>query len=333
MLLAALVSLAALSAPAPPPAQEPQTHENFSSAIGTIENALELREFEKVERLHDEFVASRARTTDGTWMIESFEWAFDAKFESDSPARLDALFEEWRVHSPRSSLRKLAEAFMWQNRAWRAHGAGCSSSWVAGAEKVFSLNLLRAARALEEAADAKASPLWYTVAIRIAGGQERGEKEIETILEEGEIRHPAYRPLYWARLMFLLPAWGGDYEQADRFVRRAVERTRATEGGSFYAGLYLDMTRATRCGDALADSEASWPDMKQGLLDMIERHESAWNWNLLGTLACRFRDADTVAWALGKLGKDAHLGTGSPGISTQSCRAMIRPAPAPSRAT
>src|SRR5258708_39061813 len=130
--------------------------------------------------------------------------------------------------------------------------------------------------------------------------------------------------------MFLLPAWGGDYEQVDRFIRRAVERTRATEGSSFYAALYIDLMHTTPCGDPLADSEASWPDMKQGLLDMIERHESARNWNLLGALACHFRDADTVAWALGKLGKDAGFGTWIPGISTQSCRAMIRPAPQPS---
>jgi hypothetical protein len=65
--------------------------------------------------------------------------------------------------------------------------------------------------------------------------------------------------------------------------------------------------------------------MKQGFMDMIERHDAIWNWNLLGTFACRFRDTETTAWVLGRLGKDASFGIWSQGISTESCRAMIRP--------
>ena len=263
-------------------------------------------------------------------MIESFEWAFDSSFGGDSPARLDRLVEDWRRAAPRSTLRPIAEAFVWQNRAWRARGGGCSPEWIAGAERVYARHLERAAKALAGSAESKVSPLWFTVALRIAGGEHRPANEIDAILEEGASRHPAYRPMYWARLQFLLPAWGGDYEAFDRFVRQAVERTRKTEGESFYAGLYVDLARV-ECGDQLGQSRVSWPDMRRGFADLIERHDATWNWNLLGTFACRLRDPEETARALSRLGKDANLGIWSRGISTQGCRAMIRPVPPPMR--
>jgi hypothetical protein len=329
--LAASVAIAfAVAAQGAPPAGEPLPRERFVGEIGDIQTALENRDFGRLESLHEALLASRARTADGTWMIESFEWAFDSKFGSASPARLEGLLEDWRRAAPGSRLRPIAEAFAWQNRAWRARGTGCSPGWMAGAEEIYARYLERAAKALEGAAEAKASPLWYTVAIRVAGGEKRAASEIEALLEEGEARHPAYRPLYRARLTFLLPAWGGDYERLDRFVRRAAERTRASEGSSFYAGLYVDLARV-ECGDPLDESRASWPDMRQGFLDLLERHDATWNWNLYGTFACRFRDREETARVLARLGKEANLGIWSRGISTRSCREMIRPEPPPAR--
>jgi hypothetical protein len=329
-----LAALAALAFAAATHGAEPSgarvSRDRFVEEIRSIQAALENREFEKLERLHDALVASRARTSDGTWMTESFEWAFDESFRNDTPARLDRLLADWRRAAPSSILRPIAEAFVWQNRAWRARGSGCSPGWIAGAEEVYARHLQRAASALEGAAQAKASPLWYTVAIRVAGGERRTASAIEALLEEGESRHPAYRPLYLARLTFLLPAWGGDFGQVDRFARWAAERTRASEAGSFYAGLHVDLARV-ECGDQLGQSRVSWPDMKQGLLDMIERHDASWNWNLLGTFACRFRDWEETARVLAKLGKEANLGIWSRGISTRSCREMVRPEPLPAR--
>jgi hypothetical protein len=308
-------------------AEEQPTFAQFGKAAGDIGTALEARDFERLEKIHDEFLASRMRTTDGLWMTEAFEQAFDSSFSSRTPARLDDLIDKWRARSPNSRLRVIAEAFIWQARAWRARGSGCSPAWVAGAREVYDRNLERAARALDADPAAKESPLWYTAAIRVAGSRQRPAGEIEALLEEGERRHPAYRPLYWARATFLLPSWGGDYAEVDRFVRAAVERTRATEGSSFYAGLYLDLVRNVPCGDPLADSGVSWPDMERGFLDMIERHDAPWNWNLLGTFACRFRDAEATARVLGKLGEKADFGAWSPGVSTQGCRLMLRPVP------
>jgi hypothetical protein len=329
--LAALAALAlAFGARGAEPAGAAVSRDRFVAEIRSIQAALENREFDRLESLHGAHLASRARTSDGTWMVESFEWAFDSSFRSDSPARLDRLVEDWRRAAPNSMLRPIAEAFVWQARAWRARGGGCSPAWIAGAERIYARHLQRAASALEGAAEAKASPLWYTVAIRVAGGERRAASEIEELLAEGESRHPAYRPSYRARLLFFLPDWGGDYGQVDRFVRRAVERTRATEGSSFYAGLYVDLARDD-CGDRLAESRVSWPDMRQGFVDMIERHDATWNWNLLGTFACRFRDREETARALARLGKDASLGIWSSGISTESCLAMIRREPPPAR--
>jgi hypothetical protein len=303
----------------------------FVEQVRAIESALVDRDFARLDRLHESLLASRTRTDDGTWLVESFEWAFDAAFQADSPARLDAIVEEWRRAAPQSALRPVAEAFVWQGRAWRTRGGGCSPEWMAGARTLYARFLERAQAALDGAPSAKASPLWYTAAIRVAGGAGRRAEDVDALLEEGAARHPGYRPLYSARLAFLTPEWGGDYGQVDRFVRRSVERTRATEGTSYYATLYVDLAREP-CGDPLGASEVSWPEMKRGFADLLERHDSTWNWNLLGTFACRFRDADETARALARLGKDARLGIWSEGISTESCRTMVRGTPPSPRA-
>jgi hypothetical protein len=322
-----MLALIAISAGA----EERVSRDRFVDQIRSIQSAMESREFARLERLHESLLASGTRTSDGTWMVESFEWAFDSSFRTDSPARLDALIEDWRRAAPQSTLRAVAEAFVWQNRAWRARGGGCSPDSAAGEEALYTRFLEQARGVLEGAASTKASPLWYTAAIRVAGGLRLPAERIDALLEEGVSRHPAYRPLYRARLAFHTPAWGGDYGQVEAFVRQSVERSHATEGTSYYAMLYVDLAR-DGCGDPLDASQASWPDMKRAFADLLERYDSTWNWNLLGTFACRFRDADETARALAKLGKDARLGIWTRGISTENCRVMIRRERPPSRA-
>jgi hypothetical protein len=303
----------------------------FVEAIAAIHRALEERRFDDLDAMHAEWLAGPVRTRDGTWLLEAFEWAFDAKFSSDSPARLQALFEDWGAKAPASRLRAVAHSHMWQRRALKLRADRCATRQVPTDPKVYAILLERAATALAAEGAMAHSPLAYSTALRIAGARGEAPERLEAILAEGTARFPAYRPMYWARMSFLLPEWGGSERALDEFARSAAERSRDLEGRSFYALLYADVLREACQGVTIVDSAATWPELKESFEDLVARHDDAQNWNLFGTLACRFRDVETTARVLARMGAQANLGVWSSGASTESCRAMIRPARKPNR--
>jgi hypothetical protein len=303
-----------------------------SDPYGDIYAALSDEKFERLDELYAQLGAPGARNADGTWTIEIFVPVFEITFRNWVPSRIDALFAHWKSEVPGSPLRPIAEAFAWQQRAWKAKGTGCYAQADSASRHAFNRLLDSSAAALREAEPGgKSSPLWYVAAIRVAGGQALLAGDLDALLDEADRRFPAYEPLYAARLEFLEPVWGGDFGRIDHFVRDAVKRTRAREGRAFYALLYVRLASAPGCEHLFEQSEVSWPDMKDAFEDLVARHPDNRNRNLFATFACRARDVDTTRRLLGELGKAASLGAYSPGVSNESCYRMIQPPSAPTR--
>jgi hypothetical protein len=118
---------------------------------------------------------------------------------------------------------------------------------------------------------------------------------------------------------YLRPQWGGSYEAVDRFVEAAVARTRATEGESFYAWIYLDIAPKVH-GDLFRETLATWPKMKKAFEDLVARHPDPYNRNAFASVACLARDRETTARLLTLLGKAAELGRWFDGVTTESCQ-------------
>jgi len=186
--------------------------------------------------------------------------------------------------------------------------------------QIFNEGLRHAAIALHDAEPGgRQSPLWYWVALIVAGSSGQPAPVFDALFEEAVTRFPYYQPLYYTRLNYYLPQWGGSYEAVDRFIARSVARTSAQEGDAFYTWLYLDVAR-TQGGDLFQKTLADWPRLRKGFEDMIARHPDTWNLNVFATWACQVRDRETTALLLTQLGTKAALGAWSPGVSTESCR-------------
>jgi len=326
ILIAALLSVALIALPMWALAGDGGSYDRaaYSAAVGRIGQAWAMEQFDELERMHEDFLDPAARTPDGTWMMEAFEVAFDPVLGSDGPARIEKTFAAWKQKTPDSAVRPLLEAYAWQIRAWKARGMPCSVHGPKVMLRVFDELLFRAQSALAEGgARARRSPLWYTVSLRIAGARE--SPGLDGLLAEAEAAIPGYPSLYSARLEFLLPEWGGDYERVDRFIRDVAARTQGVEGKAFYARLYVGLARSRDCVNRFDESSVSWPDMKASFEDMIQRHPDPWNKNLFATFACRARDLETTRRLLGELGTLASLGAWSSSISNESCRQMIKP--------
>ncbi len=274
-------------------------------------------DFQKLDRMYEEMLAGDVRSTDGTSMIEPFAQLFEQA--GGSPV-FDKTLERWAQASPQSKLRPLAIAVRWEGDAWRARGGSGASQVPGESMQIFRERLQRAAKALTDAEpEGRSSPIWYWVALIVAGSSEQPPAAFDVLFEEAAARFPLYQPLYYTRVNYLLPQWGGSYEAVDKFVNASVARTKGLEGEAFYAWLYMDIAPKVD-GDLFQDTLASWPRMKKGFEDMIARHPDVWNKNLYATWACRVRDKETTARLLTELGPQAKLGAGSEGISTESCR-------------
>jgi hypothetical protein len=300
-----------------PPPKVVYTHQTVLDASYSANAAFWNDDFAKLDRMYDEMLAGNVRALDGTSMIHPFTQVFE---QAGSSPVFEATMARWAQVSPNSKLRPLAMAVRWEGDAWRARGGAYASETPGEAMQIFSERLRRATKALADAEpEGKNSPIWYWVALIVAGSSERPAAQFDALFDESVTRFPYYQPLYYTRMNYLLPQWGGDYEAVDRFVKAAVARTSATEGEAFYAWLYMDVATKTR-GDLFEVTLATWPRMKKGFEDMIARHPDPYNKNLFATWACRARDKETTARLLTELGPQARLGEASPGITTESCR-------------
>jgi len=289
----------------------------YRDAISAAGNALWNDDFVKLDRMYDELLRDDVRTTDGRSMIEPFAEVFE---QAGASPVFDGAMERWAAKSPRSNLRPLAMAVRWEGDAWRARGNAGATQTPDEALQIFRERLGRATKALQDAEpDGKNSPLWYWVALIVAGSTGRPAPQFDALYDEAVRRFPAYLPLYYTRMNYLLPQWGGSFQAVDRFVNDAVSRTRAGEGEALYAWLYADIARKVD-GDIFESTLATWPRMKKGFEDMIARHPDAFNRNLYAHFACRIRDRETTARLLAELGKDAQLGNWADGVSTESCK-------------
>jgi hypothetical protein len=291
-------------------------------AYTQVHVAIEEGNFDKIERMYAEFVETRLRASDGTWMVWAVQDAFDSWFYAMDDSRIARLLADWKQKVPDSKLRPVIEADMWQRTAWRARSGRGGGSLTPEMRQEFDERLRKASRALEASAEAgRDSPIWYWVALIVAGSSGRPQAQFDALFEEAVGKFPTYLPLYLTRMNYYLPQWGGSFEAVDAFVRRSEERTTPTDGKSFYAWLYVDVARKSGGDEGFFQAtRVSWPRMRDSFDDMIRRYPDTWNKILYATFACLARDREATAKVLTMLPPDAQLGAYTDGISTDACR-------------
>jgi hypothetical protein len=275
--------------------------------------------FDIVDRMYDDFAANGGlRRTDGGWMLESIHTMFAQRCDTmdDRAARKE--LDKWAAARPGSKLRPVVEVMTLQCQAWKARGGGYANEVAGEAMQIFHEKLRKAAKALEETeAVGKESPLWWWAALGIAGSSGMPPEQFDALFAEAARRFPSYQPLYQTRVNFLLPQWGGDFAEVERFATESLAFSHDKEGDAMYAWIYVDLGRKV---PDLFGSSASWPRMKKAFEDLNQRYPDAWNKNLFATFACRARDKETTGRLLLELADKAQLGAYSSGVTTESCR-------------
>jgi hypothetical protein len=295
-----------------------------SQAAMVIQDALAKEDFTKLDRMHDEFRAMALAGGNGSDMLESFKSGF-RWFDGQTPERVEKLFADWASAAPASRLRNSAEATAWWALAWKARGGGYASEVTPEGDKLFRNRLERSVRILESAnPESKESPLWYAIALAVAGSLGEPPAVLDRIFDEGAAKFAYYYPLYHTRLNYLQPSWGGDYAQVDAFIRASVMRTQARWGTRIYAMLYGSLAEDYR-GEAgfFRETRVSWRLMQHAFEDGITKPDD-WPWlNAYAGFACMARDRATTRQLLAELGAHADLSVWIPSLSTDACRDLV----------
>jgi hypothetical protein len=294
-------------------------HHFVEIAQSVIWQAIQSEDFAKIDRMYVDFTRDKIRNNEGIPMVDAFRRALSELPNGKDEAQMRAFFAAWREKSPGSRLLPIAEADGWAALAWKARGGGTYGEVTQEGRELFQQRLRQATRALEASADVgKDDPLWYYVALVVAGASGRPGTQFDALYEEATTKFPTYLALYYTRVNFLLPEWGGSWDKVDALVQDAVKRTQATDGTSMYARIYTNLA-STRKGNVFEYSNVQWAAMRNSFEDMVKRFPDPWNRQLYLSFACLARDKETTARLMSQNPGDQVFPWGN-SLSTDGCR-------------
>jgi len=130
--------------------------------------------------------------------------------------------------------------------------------------------------------------------------------EFRKLFDEAVAKAPLFYHHYYAMTIKLTPAWGGNYEQLEKFAQQSIRRADMSEGASLYARLYWMIDSQLPLNfDLFRDSRVSWPTLQRAFDELrTQRPKSKWILHAYASFACRARDRTTYLRLRAQMGND-----------------------------
>lgn len=254
----------------------------------------EARDFAQLDRYYDDYALHGARTPSGVWKSGYWYSALSIDAGSDEAYRArDEVLQQWLRERPQSVLARLLRARLMIRRGWAIRGGSYAAKVEEKNWQPFFDWLAKAQDYLDaEKAIVSTRPEYYELAINL---QRDRQKSPFAAFDEGREKFPAYYPMYFAMMGYLLPKWHGGLDQLEHFAAEAVARTQAQEGKAMYARLYWSAAQGQFRDNLFAQSKADWARMRAGFEDVIARYPDQWNLQNYASFACDAGDDETLA--------------------------------------
>jgi hypothetical protein len=291
---------AATSAPAADP-QEP-----FKEEARAL---LRHGQFERLDRVADELVKTKARFPGGDWKSYRFQEALgkptDGEKASDAEwERHIAVLQRW--HSARSdsmaAVLALTDAMI--AYGWKARGAGFADTVT---PEGWRLLRERTAPVVDLLIDighrVPRTPDWYCAMID-AGRMEGWDREpVDAPFEEAVALQPTYLHVYSAMARYLMPRWQGEEGDWETFAERSADRLGGREGSVVYGHVAWQISKLYRGADFYKQNRVSWDRVKQGFIDREALYGfSLRNLNAFCQLAGAAADRETTRALFARIG-------------------------------
>ncbi|MCH7960092.1 MAG: ankyrin repeat domain-containing protein [Candidatus Hydrogenedentes bacterium] len=275
---------------------------------------LEAENFEELEAIAGHIRDEKLRYSDGEWQLHSFYDALVPKEFRKKPGDAQGYFdrlERWSAQYPDSVTWRIVAAHAHADIGWSLRGSSWASEVTDKGRAGMKEHLNLAWEFLEGGHHlAGHDPELYVNAISVAMGLSKEKSEVfdvspsdrktaknlmERLFLLGAAIEPTYNPLYYKRAISLLPRWGGEPGELERFAERTVNKIGVYEGETMYARIaYLAMDLV---GSAvyLDRFKFSWLRIKQGNLNILERYPASTQWiDRYAYLACLHKDMGTA---------------------------------------
>jgi Domain of unknown function (DUF4034) len=295
-------------------AQTPQINEGTSvneddPRIGrwmrSIESDLIAEKFDDLERMANDYRASKSRVPGGEWRLRLFYTALDAPQQTDKDT-LDHLahLERWMKAHPESITPRIALATSLHRWAWVARGNGLANTVTPEGWRLFDERIKEAQVVLEGSANIHTMcPLWYSEMMTVGLAQSWDAKRVKENFERGIQYEPGYYYLYLQYANYLLPKWDGNPGDAAKFAKSSADRLGGEAGDLLY---FQIATVLIKRGDGdFPIKEMDWSRIQRGYQALttqfgVDRRTK----NQLAFMAYKYRDVTVSRQQFALIGDD-----------------------------
>ncbi len=287
-----------------PPAADPQ--EPFK---GEARALLRQELFERLDRLSDELVTTKARFPGGDWKSYRFQEALGTPPGGDKASdevweRHIAALQRWPSARPKSMAAVLALTDAMIGYGWKARGTGFADKVTPEGWRLLRKRTAGVDALLTEIGRrVPRTPDWYCAMID-AGRLEGWDRErVEALFEDAVALEPTYLHVYSAMARYLTPRWWGEAGDWETFAERSSERVGNREGSVIYGHVAWQVSKLYRGADFYKQNRVSWDRVKQGFIDREALYGfSVRNLNAFCQLAGSAADRETTRALFARIG-------------------------------
>ena len=250
------------------PAVDPQ--EPFKEDVRT---ALRQEQFDRLDRLGDELLKTKARFPGGDWKSYRFQGALAAPAAGATDSdeiweRQIAVLQRWHASHPDSMAAVVALTDAMVGWGWKARGEGFAETvtpqgWRLLRERTAAVEPLL----LEIGQRVSRTPDWYRDMIDVGRVQNWNRERVEALFEEAIALEPRYLHVYSAMARYLMPRWQGKDGDWEDFAQRTAERLGGREGSVVYGHIAWQISKYYGGADFYKRNRVSWSRVKQGFVD------------------------------------------------------------------
>lgn len=277
-------------------------------------------QFQRMEQLYRQALSQDERLPSGMakldWWVLSLYMslplppaAYDPDPQKAAAAKdahwraMDAKAVKWQTQIPDSTAAVVFRSAILLKHGFAHRGGGYASTVTPEGMRTFGDFVEQAYRVLVACTPcAKKDPMWHAQMIEVAKLQGwRPAERHDKVIHNAVMAFPYFYGIYFGAADALLPKWGGNVDDLEKFARAAVDLTREKEGKALYARIYWSAAFSLN-GNPFKFGRADWPTMKQGFEDMVRRYPGSWNMSAYAYFACAAEDLATFKEVVARVG-------------------------------
>ena len=275
-----------------------------SSYSKTITSLFKAGKFEQLDCVADSVRFHKEKFPGGMWKLHAIYSGLEKPplhaTQEDWGTHME-LLQQWMTTRPESITARVALAESYVNYGWDARGSGLADTVSESGWKLLAERSAKARQVLEQAsALSNKDPEWYVAMQHVALGQSWEPDARQALLEQAIKFEPAYYYYYRMYADSILPKWGGEEGEVEKFLQESADHV----GGDAGDSLYFRVAATLYCGcENDQQLKLSWPRIVRGLA-AVEKQDgsSPENWNQLAHMALNFGDILVAYKMIAKIG-------------------------------